>query len=347
LIPLFALWLADALVRPRLLRSAAVLFFALMYRFCYGLNLPELIATVAALFVVEASAPRLPRAVRVAGVLAALAMLVPARDVFDLMVTGIGMPGWIVAHDVATVWRGQMVCIAALVLGMAPLPPPEASSGSGIVRALRVPVLFGLASAGALQLMRRVPGGERAFGTEWADYYFQKHDLHAAVLVASALVVLAAFLAAEAVERKNRRTTAAVAGIVAVAAIGQWDVQRGVAPYRPIAAEIAFGAPPYPRLRPWVDPAALAEIEHTLAEHRAQLGGFVARYYPTAGFMNAMLGRGQPPLSTWQPIDTSPGHCVFWEAGTLPAGDADPTKLCRSHSVRWERDERVLCQRCF
>ena len=350
LIPLFAIWFTDALVRARVLRVALMLFLAILYRHTYALDVPELLATLAVLLVIEAAGLRSSRVVRVAAVMAALALLGLSRYAFrQLVPLTIGSTGWIVSHDMAAVWRGQLACVGALAAAMAFFPARDAARESGIVRTLRFPALFVLGNAIAFALLRAQPGGEHAYSTVWANYYFQKHSLHAAVLGASALVVLAAFCAATAVERHGWRTLAAASLPLALALGGHLQLQQGFAVYRDVLTEVAFGMPPYPRLRPWVDVDALRLMKSQLRSAAAKHGGFSAAYYPLAAFMNATFGHGSPPFWRPQPIEASAGHCVFWEGGKVPSADRDPSRSCSSYHARWEPQgtQRWLCSRCY
>ena len=54
LVPMMCLWLADALVRPRLLRLLSLLGCVVLYRYTYGLNLADVCAAVCGVLVCEA-----------------------------------------------------------------------------------------------------------------------------------------------------------------------------------------------------------------------------------------------------------------------------------------------------
>lgn len=348
LIPLFALWLADALVRPRVVRVITVVLFAVLYRFTYGLHLSELLATVAALILVEAAGPALPRGTRVAGALAGLAVASGAVVVYQRVAPIFGMGGWIVAHDLNAVWRGELVTAASFAFAMWFWPAREAARGSGIVRALRFPALFAFASAMMFSLLLTRPDAEKAAATPSLNYYFQKQDLHAALLTACAATVLIAFAAAQLAEQRQRKVTLAVLFTLVPALVGQVVLARAVAPYRAISNEIAFGAPPYPRLRPWIDVEALKRIPRIVNDHHAKHGGGYVGPWAMSSFLNAALGHGRIPHSQPQPIEAKPGYCVF-SSGEPGLRDRDPRRFCETYHSRWNPPgvPTWLCAICY
>jgi hypothetical protein len=348
LIPLLALWLADALVRPRVLRVIAVVLFAVLYRYTYGLHLAELLAAVAALVLVETAGPALPLRTRIAGALVGLAVVSGAVLVYQRVAPIFGNGGWIVAHDLNAVWRGELIMAATFAFAMWFWPAREAARGSGIVRALRFPALFAFASALMFSLLLTRPDAEKAAATPSLNYYFQKQDLHAAILTACAATVLIAFAAAQLAEQRHRKVTLAALLVLLPALAGQVVIARAVAPYRAISTEIAFGAPPYPRLRPWIDVEALARIPRIVSEHHAQHGGGYVGSWAMSSFLNAALGHGHIPHSQPQPIEAKPGYCVFSSSAPDPR-NRDPRRVCESYHSRWNRPGALtwLCAICY
>jgi hypothetical protein len=347
LIPLFGLWFVDAWIRPRVVRVLALVLFAALYRFTYGINLPELMVSVAVLIFVEAAGPGLPRVTRIAGVLAGLAILPIAWLVYERLAKIFGAGGWTVAHDFHQVWRGELICAAAFAFGMWFWPAREAARGTGIVRALRFPALFGFTSAMTFSLLLARPDAQRQSQTLSLDYYYQKHDLHAALLTACAATVLLAFAAAQLIDRRSRRAPIAALIALVLAVVGPVEIARGVESYRAISTEIVSGKPPYPRLRPWVDVEALRVITRTLRAHHAQLGGYLGTW-TLSSFLNATLGHGRFPHSQPQPVDTKPGYCVF-QAGGPNLRSRIPRKDCVSYHSRWDWPGRNswICSMCY
>ena len=188
-VPLMTLWMVDALVRRPALRVLGIAIGVAVYRYTYALNLGDLIAAVGGLLVLEAlGRARWPLAVRALFVVAAVGGAFVSYHCYTLIRTEFLLWGWIVHHDVMAAWAGQLLAIGALLAPLLAPPAREAVAGSGLYRALRLPIFFGLANALYVWLVWRIPLK--------AEYYFQKWDFHSVVLLASALVVLAAFATA-------------------------------------------------------------------------------------------------------------------------------------------------------
>jgi hypothetical protein len=336
LIPLCAIWWADALIRPPLLRIGAVLLLTALYRYTYGLNLADLLGAVGALLALEAAGTRLTRVGQIAAGALALAAFAGAQHAFSRLAPLVtNSTGWIVPHDMAAVWRGQLLGVGALAAG--------ALFQRGLCRALRFPALFALASAVSVELFKAQPNGERAWGTMWANYYFNKYSVHAILLLAAGLVVAAAWFAAALTKKPAWRTVAVAAVTLLLGAAGVDKLYGGFAPYHDVRDEVAFGQAPYPHLRPWVDTEGLRLIHSTLLSERKEHGGYLASYYPLAAFMNATLGHGKAPFWERQPVEATDGHCVFVAA----EGDTSQFQSCSSYEAKWEGRERRLCWRCF
>jgi hypothetical protein len=337
LIPLLGIWWADSLIRSPSLRILAILLLAALYRYTYGLNLADLLAALAGVFALEAAGTRLTRNGRIAAGLVALASLGAAQHAFSLLVPQLtSSTGWIVPHDMATVWRGQLIGVGALGAGMVLERRP-------LLRALRFPALFALANALSVELFKAQPGGERAYTAMWANYYFNKYSLHAVILLGCALVVAASYWAAALVAKPVWRNVAGTALTAVLLFAGAGKLQEGVAPYQKVLAEVNSHAP-YPRLRPWIDVEALRLIRSTLRSEGREHGGYLASYYPLAAFLNGTLGHGKAPFWERQPVETTPGHCVFM---ALENGNREQFQSCSSYTALWEGGERTLCWKCF
>jgi hypothetical protein len=213
-------------------------------------------------------------------------------------------------------------------------------SGAGIFRALRFPALFGLANAVMIERFKALPNGEHAYATIWANYYFQKYGVHAVLLVAAACVVVAAFFAAALAEKAQWKLVAGAAVALVLGGVAVDKLQTAYAPYQEVMHEVAFTHAPYPHLRPWVDVTALAQMRSTLRTEGREHGGYLASYYPLAAFMNATFGHGHIPFWERQPVEASPGHCVF-------VANGEQLDQCVNYPAAWEATERKLCWKCF
>jgi hypothetical protein len=336
LVPLCAIWWADAFIRPQLLRISAILALVLLYRYTYGLNLADLLAAVGGVIALEAAA-RGTRARRIGAGVLALAIFAAAEYAFTLLGPRMtGQTGWIVPHDMAAAWKGQLVGVAALaatiVFGR--------GEKAGIFRALRFPALFGLANAVLVERFKALPGGEHAYVTMWANYYFHKYSLHAVILVAAGCVTAAAFWAAALAAKPRWQAAAGAALALVLGAAAVEKMGTAFAPYQEVLHEVAFTHAPYPHLRPWADTTALQQIRSTLRSEGREHGGYLAQYYPLAAFMNATFGHGHAPFWERQPVETTPGHCVF-------VADGEQLDHCTNYPAAWEGSERKLCWKCF
>ncbi len=335
LIPLVSLWLVDALVRQRILRVAAILFIALLYRYTYGLNVPDLWAAVGLLLVAETLGRQLPMGTRIALGLAALAAFGVSLYSYEQIKPMFSVWGWILRHDPPRVLQGEVTALIAVCITA--VWRPALASGSGIVRALRFPLVFGAVNAVLLVVVKHLAPS--------VHYYSQKYSFHAVVLTASALVVVASFWAAACATRLHGRTLGGALVVIALVAVSQQRLRKGFAVFQEGFHEHAFGGPPYHRPQPWYDPGALDRIHATLASEHEAFGGYLTAFWPMKCFMNALFDYGDrkdPQLTA------TPGHCVFWEAGLDPVRDADPDKRCSSYPRRWSpTGVSTLCTRCY
>ncbi len=338
LVPLVALWLVDALVRQRILRVVAIGFIAVLYRYTYGLNVPDLCAAIGVILVAEACGHQLPRRTRVMLGFMALAAFAGSLYSYLQLRPIFSVWGWILRHDIARVRQGEVLALLAIGVTCAWRPIRALASGSGIVRALRFPFVFGAANVLFLVVVKYTTPTN-------IHYYSQKYDFHAVVLVASSFVVVASFWAATCARQFDRRTLSGLVIALALVAVGQQRLRRGFAVYQEGFREHALGAPPYHRPQPWYDAAAIERIRETLRiEHKA-FGGYASPLWPMRCFMNALFDHGD--LKDPQ-LTTAPGHCVFWEAGEAAAQDADPAKRCSAHPRRWSpTGTATLCSRCY
>jgi hypothetical protein len=341
LVPLCAIWWADALIRPPILRIFSILALTVLYRYTYGLNLADLLATVGALMAIEAAGSRLTRAGRIAAGMVALAAFTAGEHAFTLLAPKLtNSTGWIVPHDMPGEWRGLLFGVAALVVTVL----FGRGGKSGVFRGLRFPAMFAVANAVFIERFKSLPEGDHGYHLIWRNYYFNKYSLHAVILVAAACVVAAAFWAATLLEKRPWSAIAGAALSLLLGAAAVDKLQAAAAPYQDVLAEVAFGHAPYPRLRPWVDREGLRLIHSTLRSQGREHGGYLAAYYPLAAYMNATFGHGHIPFWERQPVEATPGHCIFFEG---KEGNTNPGDSCSGYPAPWEGGERRLCWRCF
>jgi hypothetical protein len=339
LVPLSAMWWIDALVRKRLVRVLALLFVAAVYRHTYGLNLPELMATLATLLVVEALGGALPVISRVALGVGALVCAGASLRAFGVLKPLLSKAGWVLEHDLARVADGELWGVLALTLAILAVPARAEVARTGIVRALRFPLLFTLWDLVFMDLIARVPPAQH--------YYQHKYTFQAVVLLCGAFVVLVTFWVATVAHHFTRRTLAGLILCLGVVALSQRDLRRGFASYQPGFKEHAFGRP-YHFAYPWMDRGAYFRIQRTLAQHNnAEFGGYLGNYWPLVVFENALFGHGDGDFWIHPTVTRAPGRCVFWEPGFGQGLDDNPAKHCVGYMERWSPNApRTLCSLC-
>jgi hypothetical protein len=336
-VPTMALWLADALIRERLLRLLALGAGVVLYRYTYGLNLADVITAVSALLICEALAKNLPLWARALIVAGAIVGGYAARYCFLLTTPLFRDWGWIVTHDVPAACSGQRLALASFGLTLFFWPARASTSGSGIVRALRFPLLFGLANALFIYLIGRLPTG--------TYYYFAKYDLHAVVLVASATVVVASFWAAVCVRRFGIATVSGLVAALALSTLGLMQVRRAFDSYQEAFHEQLFDGE-YQRSQAWVIPAAVTRMQRTLEHENKSFGGYLSKRLPMYIFTNALFDHAELSWLRARKLTPTPGTCVFWDRDRYPDWDTVDKKQCNAYLQRpWGR--YTVCGVCY
>jgi hypothetical protein len=338
LVPLMALWIADVLVRQRLLRLLALLGAVALYRYTYGLNLGDLIAAVAALVALETLARALPPWVRALLAGAVVVGYYAARYCFLLTVPLHYDWGWIVTHDVVAACGGQRLVLASFALTLLFWPARATTAGSGIVRALRFPLVFGLANLYFIHRIQALPTG--------TFYYFAKYDFHAVVLVACGAVVVVSYWVAVFAARPHPATAAGLVAVVALAALGLVQVRRAFEPYQEGFREQALGAAVYRRSQAWVLPAAVTRMQQTLDREHKSFGGYLSKRLPMFIFTNSLFDHAETSWLRGRTLSATPGTCVFWDADRYPEWDAVDKKQCYTYVQQpWGR--YTVCGACY
>lgn len=355
LIPLLGLWAADAMLRQPALRVVALLGGFALLRYTYALNLADAALALAGVLLLEGFRGRwrlvqLPVALGLAA--AAMVVIRELRPVFR--VWG-GMQRFdvdkLLGTDLTVVVLTTFVLLASLRDG-----PRQAWLGSPLVRALRFPLLFALASGFLIVPLRRDQGVQY--------YYVTKYPMWACMLLALAVAVVMAHLAILLCERGwPRRPTVwlrvlAMAALLATAAPSWAGIFAG---YRTTMLErVRPHGPLYRHLHPVADVEALGRIKKILANQDKRFGGYLTAFFPVFSFMNAELGR-HAGYQDFFPPDTNPGSCVFWVSpardihrlgpahrlDALRASVALPGSPCVEYAVPWKPTPHSLCYRCY
>ena len=358
LLPLVGLWLSDGLLRTPAARLAAYVLLLSLYRYTYGLNLPDLLLGSALLRGLDARVARSWTSRSLLALVAVASVAAGLRGI-QILRTEFHHPGPFDAYDLKLVLAGQWLLICSLAaLCFSPLAKDLLAS-SGIKRWVRLPILFALLNALFMTIVEKPPQGP--------DYYYLKSNLHPLLLLlASSVVVVAALTsgAASAWGSSVPRAALVRAGVgIAMLACSLGLIGFGFGRYWPSFRERAFGSPPFALLKPLSDRYASRRISRVLAERHAKFGGYLTSYYPIFNFMNASFDYWNGGISFYlgAPPAERPGYCVFWEGGppesriepifrhasTCERLALDPRRTCVGYHPAWNPDgNRTLCWIC-
>jgi hypothetical protein len=353
---LLALWAIDALLRQQALRVVALLGGFVLLRYTYALNLADAALALAGVLLLEGFRGRwrLLQALLVAGlVVVAVVAVVELRPVFRVW-------GGMQRFDVDKLLKTDLTVVAAtavfLLASLGDDGPGRAWLRSSLVRALRFPLLFALASNLLVSVLRQGKGVQY--------YYVTKYPMWACMLLALAVVVALAHLAGLLCERGwARRPTVWLRGLVMAALLAaatpSW---AGIfVGYRTTMLErVRAHGPAYQHLHPLADVEALGRIKRLLATEHKRFGGYLTAFFPMFSFMNAELGR-HAGYQEFFPPSTEPGTCVFWvspardihrlgpahKLDALRAAVALPGSPCVEYRVPWKPTPQSLCHRCY
>jgi hypothetical protein len=353
-LPLGFVWMADALVVPLLLRLFWVGLGLLACRFTYGLNLADLLATLALLLAADSLRARW----RILPLVGAAGAAGAAWIAYQKLLPLFGLAGYVEVYDVARlraiVLRGAAIvasyAAAAWMTGTRRLPRDN------LLQAIRLPVVFATFSAVAVGKFLLRSG---------QHYYAIKYPLLPFVLLLAAASVAVGHAAAKLCAAGPLRPSAVVAiGLLAALSAMADDPDQLFSQLQRTFEERATGRPPFVSLRPLADLEAWSRITGVLRQRRSAFGGYVSSNFYLAHFMNASLGHGTY-LQEFVPPDETPGHCVFWvdkhddlyttpdvpkREGLEPARQAlarDPAGQCAKYAVAWSPRPRSLCFRCY
>ena len=358
-LPFGLVWVADLLIRPRLLRLFAMGLAVVTCRFTYGLNLGDLLVTCGCLWLVDAwDARRRPifLLAGLGGIGAAIAAYLNLAPMFKI-------GGYIEVYDleafVDSIWSGALVLGAYAVVDawsarrsrIEGEPEPQ----GGIASVVRFPIVLAIASVVALGRFSAIPRAE--------SYYRLKYPMMPGVWLAAAACIVLGQVVTQAATRSGR-SLQTLAGIIAIIALVHVADKTDLL-FVAWQAELAErnGPLPHPKLRPLLDKDVWNDIQTTLRADAKAFGGLVSRDFMATHFLNSVMGF-QKITQGYVPPDPTPGHCVFWThapddvpfawnpaPGAVEASrsalEADPAKICRSHLPAWALTARELCHRCY
>jgi len=355
LLPLMALWAADALICLQRLRVAALIVAFVLLRYTYALNLADAALAVAFVLLVDGFRGRwrIVQGLLIVGFcLAAMQIVSELRPIFRVW-------GGMQRFDVDKLFKTDMIVLGALpiyVLATSWRPFPLGWLGSPLFRAVRFPLAFAVSSSALFLVLRKGPGVKY--------YYVTKYQIWPCLLLGFVLVILLAHLAATLAQWSAVRRSTVWLRVVVVAALlatvpRLWGTTFAV--YGRSLRERVLPRPlVYRHLRPLVDTQAIERIRAVLsAEHKA-FGGYLTAFFPMFSFMNATLGYHLGKQEFFSP-GTTPGYCVFWVAKANdiyrlgPAEHLDVFRnqvaaagaTCSEYAVPWKSTPQSLCYHCY
>ena len=355
LLPLMALWAADALIRLQRLRVAVLIGAFVLLRYTYALNLADAAIAVAFVLLVEGFRGRwriLQGLLVIGFCLAATQIVSELRPIFRVW-------GGMQRFDVDTLFKADLIVLGALpiyLLATSWRHFPLGLLGAPLFRAVRFPLAFAVASGALFLVLRKGPGVKY--------YYVTKYQIWACLLLGFVLVILLAHLAATLARWSSLRRPTVWLRVAVVAALlatvpSQWGTTFAV--YGESLRERMLPRPlVYRHLRPLVDVQAIARIRAVLTAEHKVFGGYLTAFFPTFSFMNATLGYHSGRQEFFPPA-TAPGYCVFWvtKANDIyrvgPAEHLDVLRnqvaaagaTCSEYVVPWKSTPQSLCYHCY
>jgi len=355
IIGLCAIWSADALVQSPILRVIGTGAATVLLRYSYGLNLPDAVAAIGILYLLEARAARYPAMNCIVGVGTAFA----AYNGFIALEPLFILWGGLAQHSVPQ----SLSVNLSTALVMAVIVALLASETNSIVRAVRFPLVFAVVNAASGSYFQSI-------ATQY--YYANKYQFASCCLLCGAAVVVAAHTAGELVVRVSAFKLRSWQGSLAVVLAALFVLlmsKEAPADWKHVYARYlvsykervnAKGAP-YAMLRPLADTRALRRIKAVLKQEQKEFGGYLTNNFPLFSFMNGTLAY-HTSIQTFFPPNKSAGHCAFWvspEDDTIPNGPAAELNawrvelaasggaVCEKYSVRWKLTTQSLCYVCF
>ncbi len=358
LVPLSLMWLVDTVVRARAWRWLAFVAGAVLYRYTYGLNLADLLLSVAVVLFVDSFGAGVPRVARWILRLSLLLFATAAVLFLVRLDPLLRSYGWIISYFIRVVTHAQALAIAVMTIA---LIAAATRSSSVAVRAMRFPIAFSVINLALVEVGLSLPGRE--------PYYILKYPIHAVMLCAGALVVVAGLVCAELAERSSqpRRARRALYSVALVAlgtaTVVEWT--KGFAPFQPTFHERIAGHEPFTFSRPAADLGAWSRIERVLRTEHKDFAGYITWYWPMFNFMNGAFGNyGGRPLWDAGDIVVARGQCVFWDDRPVDSWNriddlpqtlrtrlrllkSEGDATCASYRAPWHHAlERRLCHLC-
>lgn len=365
LVPVSMLWFADAISTTKSVRLLGVAFCVLLTRYTYGLNLPDILAALGVLALLDAGSGDDKEAPLKLLVAAGFLMIAAAgykrlAPIFAIW-GGIGRNSTQLSLA-ADIGQGLVVACAVVLL---PRVARDDGNRGKLTNVIRFPIAMLIVNSAAFCVFA---------GTAKQTYYLQKYQSVTLWLVGGALAIttgfcVAAFAGHVSESRRNGQLAAAVArysmiGLLVGSAIalGSLAWREAFAVYRASYLErVDKVGPPYRFLRPLVDRKATRLISASLTSKKKVFGGYITGNFPAFSFMNGYFGYHSGMQAFFSP-KAQAGYCVFWVASlddTFPTGDQTLVNKWRSeigqgrdaHCIRyrvsWKTTEHSLCERCY
>ncbi len=363
--PLMLGWLCFGLLENPALRFLVCMFWVVVQRFSYGLNLGDLLLTLAYLWSYEAWAIR-PLWLRWGAVLFVPVALAAACLVDDKLYALRGAHGYFINHSVPWVLGGQLVLSSALLSAPAALHAAGVSVTDPAQRLWRYAGTFGLVN-GALTMLYFAYDAP-------LEYYILKYSLYPVILVCAASVgpiasVIAHMVSSDLKTLLRRESMRLIVAMLAVGALSAGALRHGHASYRPLAVERYERTRPNMVLFSHYEPKVDAFIDRTLETRNAQFGGYYDPYWPRMFLTDALRFQfSAVPDFVYnraferaeRMFEDKPGHCYFYlgDVQHYHGPSSVPLKRhltqlrehqvdCMSFQPRWGLYELRVCAACL
>ena len=322
LVPLFFCWCLYSIAGQLRARALIIWGGLLLYRYSYGLNLPDFAAASGILLCWDAVSSGQPAKTKLLSCFYLAASFFIAAYLYLHLGLLLEKGGMTPATNIESGIFGTALLSVCLLFTPLILSLLAAKPNNVLIRMCVFAGLFGVVACLA-QCFYLLAGFEKI-------YYFYKYNFHAAVLVSSAALLTGAYLAVlllswlwTAKLRTGRIEGGVInwipvfaAALVIIAGIcGFQFMIQGYDSFRPAYRERKHNQAAARYLKPLADRTAWKIIDNVLNERKKRFGGFITRSWPMSQFMNAAHDY-YPDILEYRRFRgrIRPNSCVFWSS---------------------------------
>jgi hypothetical protein len=365
LYPMLLAWLFYGLVEDVRARFVLGVFWLVVQRFSYGLNLGDMLVTFGYLMAWELHALK-PAWLRWAARLFVPVAFTAAYVIFSKLYDLRGMHGYFNNQSVHWAVPTQLFLSAALLSAPTGLRSAGIAVSEASARLWRYAGTFGLFNSGltVVYFLYDLP----------FEYYILKYGMYSVVLVSIASIgplsaIHAHFVSEPYSPTQWRDQLRVLVASVVVCTLSVIGFTRGYLNYRAMAQERYNRAIPNATLFSNYEPAVDGFIARTLKDHKAEFGGYYDPFWPRMFVANAMRSLfGDLPDYYYngdfnrsaEMFQVKPGKCYFVLGGlehyhgyplsplrTQVATFLDKPAACRDFSQKWGTAKLSICAKCY